>query len=136
MSTLRLDPLYSHSKNLGAEQVGEFCGSPIVTMNQRAIDVDNLAEVQRMIEVNKGLTQSETSALLPGEVVCPDGVIRRSTAAETVGEDFYKFSIPENTRKVNINLAKQASLAGELITWRPNGVSTDGEEFALVHYEG
>jgi hypothetical protein len=147
MTFTELDVLYSHSKNVGIgyagaegklspERVGEFCGSPIVTLDQRAVGIDAIIEVSMVIEANKSFTSEPVELnILPGEIVCEDGVIRRGTTAEAIGDEFYNFVVPKGTRKVSISEARLASAAGESVTWRPNGISTSGEEFALIHEE-
>jgi hypothetical protein len=135
MSRVKLDSLYTHSKNVGTEKLGEFCGSPIVSLNEKEIDIDRAIDLDRTRLSNSLFPSAETDfvILLPGEVVCEDGVIRRSTSAEAVGYDeFHAFKVPADTKKVSIADARLASLAGELVTWRPNRV-TGQEEFALIH---
>ena len=68
--------------------------------------------------------QAGSGAEFYGEVIT-DNIIRRSTAAEAVGETFYDKEIPEG-RQVPIEEAE----AGVLVTWRPNG-----ENFAIIHEE-
>lgn len=128
MSTINLDPLYSHAKNIGATAVGKFCGSPIVTLDQRAIDVDNALEIQRMVLQH---VDGSVVELLPNEVVCPDGVIRKKTIAEVVGECFYAYTEPQDAKRLSLEEAKLASLAGKCITFRPDGRVGEGEFFLL-----
>lgn len=135
MSRVALDLLYSHSKNVGQKVVGEFCGSPIVTLDERAIDIDLLIETARIIEVNRSLgVESSIVEVLPGEVICPDNIVRRSTTSEAVGESFYAYEVPKGTVKVSIELATLAAIAGEMIYFRPDGKVGDGE-FALRYEE-
>ena len=126
MSTLTLDPLYAKAEHLG-EVVGIFCGSPIRTLNQRAVDLDQTLELEHIVDLDMAPTPTP---LLPGEVVCSDGVIRRETSAEVVGSEFYAFTTPKGAQKVSIAEATLASLAGESVLWRPDG-NVGQKEFAL-----
>jgi hypothetical protein len=137
MTSTKLDTLYSHSKNVGLPQdrIGTFCGSPIVTLDQRAIDIDNILDISRTIEANKSFTSEPVELnILPGEIVCEDGVIRRGTTAEVLGDVFYDFAIPKDTKQVSIAEARLASLAGALVYFRPDNIVGEGE-FALLHEE-
>jgi hypothetical protein len=142
MSTLKLDNLYTHSKNVGptyshdglfAEDVlGTFCGTPIVALDERAVDVDLLVEIGRTIEANKVSAQGNTAEVLPGELVCTDGIVRRETSAEAVGYDrFYAYESPKGTTKVSIPVARKYQ-GEDVIEWRPDHV-VGTEEFALLY---
>jgi hypothetical protein len=130
MSTLTLDPLYAKAEHLG-EVIGHFCSTPIRTLNQRAVDLDQLLEVQHIVDLGMAPAPAE---ILPGERTCEDGIIRRVTSAEAVGPEFYNFAIPKDMRKVGITEARQASLAGEMVWFRPDGRVGEGE-FALLQQE-
>jgi len=133
VSTLKLDNLYTHSKNVGQEPLGFFCGSYIVTLNKQAMAEDEHLEVCRVVDA--AIPNTITAELLPGEVICSDGIVRRGTASEVVGYDeFHTYKQPEDTRKVTIAEGREFAKAGALVTFRPDRVVGQGE-FALVHGE-
>lgn len=129
MSTLKLDTMYTHSKNLG-NMVGDFCGSPIVEMYLEEMDVDRIVDVQRTIEINRNSPKG-TVEILPGEMICDDNIIRRGSTAEA-NPEFYNYQISVDARKVTLAEARQLLDEGAMITWRPNRV-VGQEEFAIVH---
>jgi len=112
-----------HADDVKTGSGAEFYGTPIREASNLAVDVREELDSQARVRMGLGLT-SVPAELLPGEVIT-DNTIRRSTAAEVVGEEFYDKEIPEG-RQVPI---KEAS-AGVLVTWRPNG-----ENFAIIHEE-
>jgi len=143
MSTIKLDNLYTHSKNvapgythdgiLASNILGTFCGSPIVTMDSRATDIDNVVETLRIIEENKG-GATYTAEVLPGELVCTDSIVRRGTSAEAVGyEKFYAYDQPKGTTKVSIAEARKYQ-GDKMIHFRPDKVTGEGEH-ALIYEE-
>lgn len=144
MSTIKLDNLYTHSKNvapgythngiLASNILGTFCGSPIVTMDSRAVDIDNIVEAARIIEENKG-GSTYTAEVMPGELVCTDSIVRRGTSAEALGYDeLHAYDQPKGTTKVSIPVAREYQ-GNALVDWRPDHV-VGTEEFALVYTEG
>jgi len=84
---MKTDNLVMHSEDV-QEVVGEFYGSPIRAVNPLAIELRAIDEMQQRVRASFGL-DSPVIELLPGEVV-KGNVIRRSTAAEVVGEKFYE----------------------------------------------
>jgi len=88
---VNIDVNYSHSKNVG-EQVGNFCDVPILAMDMFELDVDVALDSQRTVLINKAMGCSETpntAEVLPGETICPDNIIRRTTTAEAIDYDKY-----------------------------------------------
>jgi hypothetical protein len=83
---MRSDVTYSHSRNVG-EQVGDFCGVPICTMDMLDLEVDELLDAQRVVFANQ-LSEEKLgpapflAEVLPGEEICTDNRIRRSTAGK------------------------------------------------------
>lgn len=134
MSILKLDINETHSKNLSAGSVGSFCGSPIREMYTHEMELDQVVEVARQIEINRKLNPPSTVEVLPGELICDDNIVRRSSTAEAVGEAFYSnYVVPEGARKVTMAEAKELAKEGALIEWRPNRVVNRVEEFAVVY---
>jgi hypothetical protein len=88
---MRSDVNYSHSKNIG-EAVGSFCELPIRSYDNFALELDVALDVQRTVLRNQAMGCSDiptTAEILPGEVLCADNIIRRTTTAEAVGYDTY-----------------------------------------------
>ena len=144
LSTIKLDKLFSHSKNLtlgythdgnlADNIVGTFCGSPIITLDSRAVDIDDIVEAARIIEENKG-GSTYTAEVMPGELVCTDSIVRRGTSAEALGYDeLHAYGQPKGTTKVSIPVAREYQ-GNALVDWRPDHV-VGTEEFALVYTEG
>jgi hypothetical protein len=101
-------------------KVGMFCGQPIVTIDELGASADDLADLYTRLA-----TSSHTSIpaeILPGEERCADGIIRHITTAEAQGYDNYhnKEQIEAGLQRGGIDLGRKASLAGELVYWRPN----------------
>lgn len=93
---MRQDVNYSHSKNIG-EQIGSFCGVPILTFNNFDLELDVALDSQRTVLSNKAMGCSDipnTAEILPGEVLCSDNIVRRITTAEAVGYDAFKEKQP------------------------------------------
>ena len=81
---MRTDVNYSHYKNI-REQVGEFCGTPIRLYDPFDLELDDALDVQNVRLRNQAMGCSDspsTAEVLPGEVVCPDNIIRRKTTVE------------------------------------------------------
>lgn len=132
MSTLKSDTTQSHYKNLG-QRVGTFCGSPIIELYQHEVELDQYVETNRLVEIGRENPPSVIE-ILPGEVISNDGIVRRSTAAEVVGDEFYEYQLPSDARKVTLAEARRLSDSeGSLVTWRPNRVCNAATEFATVH---
>jgi hypothetical protein len=73
-----------------------------------------------------------SAEILPGEELCKDNIIRRTSTVETRGNEYYKQEHNEdNTKRVSIAEARIASDAGAVVYWRPNRVVGEGE-YALV----
>lgn len=81
----KLLPLFIPSSCISEEVIGEFCGSPIRNgIDYLAAEVLEQRDLQQRIEKN---TESEevyrariNNLLLPGQIVCSDGIIRREFA--------------------------------------------------------
>ena len=122
---MRIDKLVMHADDVKAGSGAEFYGTPILEASNLDVDVREEKDAQFIVRMGLGI-KSIPAELLPGEVIT-DNIIRRSTAAEVVGEAFYKQdTLLENGRKVSV----EEGNAGVLVTWRPNG-----ENFAFIHEE-
>jgi hypothetical protein len=102
---MRSDVNYSHSKNIG-EAVGSFCELPIRSYDNFALELDVALDSQSTILRNRAMGCSDipnTAEILPGEVLCADNIIRRETAAETIGYDAYKEKQPVKKLMVGHN---------------------------------
>ena len=134
----KLESLFVPASCVREEVVGHFCGSPIRTIDLLKVEVEAQRDLQVRLEHNKESEESYktrvSSLLLPGQGVCSDGVIRRGTTSEAVGESFYAYEVPKGTVKVSIELATLEAIAGEMIYFRPDGKVGDGE-FALRYEE-
>lgn len=122
---MRTDNLYAHADDIGGV-VGDFHGTPIRSMNILATDMRDLDDTQQRVRYFLGMPAA-TVDTLPGEVI-KDNLIRRSTAAEVVGEDFYKDEVPEGKQIPLHKGLVQDPNKGELITWRPGN-----QDFAVLH---
>lgn len=122
---MRIDVLTMHSEDINSGSGVEFYGTPILEASDFDVDVREGRDRTARISLS---TPSQTIELLPGEVITRN-LIRRSTAAEVIGEEFYKKDVVmEGGRRVSI--AQAVEETAKLITWRPNG-----ENFAYVHEE-
>jgi hypothetical protein len=129
----KLDITYAHSSRVGSA-VGSFCGSPIVELDEIGMEVDVENELQSVIKNSTGT--SIAAEVLPGEEICTDNIIRRTTTAEAQGDAYYKQEkAEENTQKISIAEAQVHYEAGALLTWRPDRVTNKLSEYALLHEE-
>jgi hypothetical protein len=129
MSTIQLDVNYAREEHLG-DIVGVFCGSPIRTLDKRAVDAMEARDIQRT--VLQKLDGPNTAELLPGQEICSDNIIRRSTTAEARGEEFYSFVDPQGMQRVSLGVAKLKSGDGAVVWYRPDGVVGEGEYFLIA----
>jgi hypothetical protein len=73
-----------------------------------------------------------TAEVMPGEVICPDNIVRRETAAEK------QFNIAPSVEqaqgvRVTVEEAKGLSDQGACIIWRPNGIIGESEYALLMN---
>lgn len=131
---IKLDNNIAHDSRVQRENViGYFCNVPIITLDEEGMDADVQRDLSMRMRFSTG--QSIPAEVLPGEEICSDNIIRRSTTAEAIGYDTYhnQVAIEAGTQRGGINVARLASLAGKLVTWRPNRDVGPATEFALVH---
>lgn len=134
---IKLDNNIAHDSRVQRDNVGGyFCGIPVVTLDEVSVGTDIRDELRIRLGANTG--KSIPAEVLPGEEICADNIIRRSTTTEVIGYDTYhnQVAIEAGTERGGINVARLASLAGKLITWRPNRDVNPATEFALIHQEG
>ena len=124
----RLDNLIAHdSRRNRNEPLGFFCGSPVFALDKRGMDVDALVDVKRIVDMQ--IDAPNTAEVLPGETICADNIIRRTTTAEHRGDAFYA-QLEENIvdgKLVSTEEARQASQQGAMVTWF--------KDHAVIHEE-
>ena len=115
----KLDLLYAHEDHIQRDgAVGSFCGSPIVALNEFAMEVDEVRNLSNRLAVSSHT--SVPAEVLPGEEVCPDGIIRRLTTAEAVGYDAFKDGRPVGIDMGQRDCTKhgiQQSTAEDICAW-------------------
>lgn len=148
-----LDITNAHTDRVQRENVlGNFCDIPIVTLDALGMEADQENEVYRLCQEDslyqdsyltpedKGYGvflhsthDSFPAEILPGEVRCEDGIIRRTTAAETIGYDSYhnQAVVESGQQRVSIADGVKAAQDGAMVYFRPNGKVGEGE-YALV----
>lgn len=133
---IKLDNLIARAEHLFPTTLPKFCGLPIYGLDAEAAEADLIVEEVRLT-VKNSTGQSIPAEVLPGEEICADNIIRRTTTTEAIGYDnYYNQAYAEKDAKhVSIGVARLEAAAGKLITWRPDGISTSGTEYALVHEE-
>jgi hypothetical protein len=124
---MRSDELVIHGDDVYEDNLGEFYGTPILAADPMDTAKRDISDMQQRVRFSFGRFNNEPIELLSGEVIT-DNTIRRSTAAEVVGEAFYTPKTVEG-RRVTLD-AGLLSARGVLITWRPNN-----EEIAVIHEE-
>jgi len=124
---MRVDDLIANGNDMG-ETVGEFYGTPVREMYTLAQEFREIDDTQQRVRASLGVACAPIE-LLPGEVIT-DGIIRRSTAAEVVGEKFYNKEIPEGRQIPLHEGLVQNQNKGTLITWRPGN-----QNIAVLHEE-
>jgi hypothetical protein len=117
----KLDIAVAHDGRVQRGNVlGQFCGVPIVTLDEFNIEVDEERDLWNRIANSSGT--SIPAEILPGEERCKDGIIRRQTTAEAQGYDTYhnQEQIEQGRNRSSVQDGKLAAEAGKLIYWRPN----------------
>ena len=127
---------------------GWFCGSPVYRADMLGMEVDREQELTALCgparpymdsylspnEPGYGVILFSThdsvpAEVLPGETICADNIIRRTTTAEHRGDSFYA-QLEENIvdgKLVSTEEARQASQQGAMVTWF--------KDHAIVHEE-
>lgn len=124
----KLDNLIAHDSRISREEPqGFFCGSPVYTLDTLGMDVDALVDVKRIVDMQ--IDTSNTAEVLPGESICGDNIVRRTTTAESKGEAFYAQLEGNivNGKKVPLEIAREAAKQGAMVTWF--------KDYAFVHEE-
>lgn len=133
---MQLDPLYLHNDDVSEASIGEFYGTKIRSVDPDVAEERALLETLEIVEQNKafGISPSYLE-VLPGEAICEDAIVRRTTTAEAQGEVFYDYELPPSTHKASIEDAKKLSDEGHMVTWRPDRAVNKETEFAIIHEE-
>lgn len=76
---------------------------------------------------------SVPAEVLPGEVICKDGIIRRESALHAMVDDGSNDKVYTDAKKVSIGVARLAAKDGKMVIWRPTGGQCN---FAYVIEEG
>jgi hypothetical protein len=114
--------------------LGSFCGQPIITIDEFGAEADDAADLNFRLMVSSHT--SIPAEVLPGEIICNDGIIRRVTTAEAVGYDTYhnQEQIEAGTVRYPVDAARSFSKAGLMVYYRPDKHVGAGE-YALVTEE-
>ncbi len=125
-----MDNLALHSSAIGA-QVGTFYGTPIFSFDATIAKAQGDEESRLRIAESQILGLETSPELNPGETVCKDGIIRRTTTSEFLGTEF-RAKDPDGTLRVPVSEAAGHVEAGAFIHWRPNG---GADTTALLYLE-
>ena len=137
----KLDILFAHQNRVLRDDVaGYFCGQPIVGLDELGMEVDQMRDTINRIASSSGT--SIPAEVMPGEMICADNVIRRTTTREVTGEQHSiltdrlakwcpkgqdvddagePIESPVELLCVNIDEARQASKEGKIVKWRTAG---------------
>lgn len=130
---MKLDTITTNDSRVQRDNVvGNFCGTPIVTLDSLGIEADELRDLNLRLMLSSGV--SVPPEILPGEEICSDGIIRRSTTAEAIGYDNYhnQEAIEADAERVSIATAREALRNGRLVHFRPNRDVNPATEYALI----
>lgn len=133
---IALDNNIAHDSRVQRDNVlGNFCGVPIITLDEVGMDVDVVRDQNRRLSVSSG--ESIPPEVLPGEEICSDGIIRRTTTAEAMGYDTYhnQAATEVGTRRGGIEEGRLAAMEGKLVMWRPNRDTNPDMAYVLIHEE-
>ena len=130
---MKLDVLFAKEEHLFSINSPEFCGSPILGIDSLAVKDAANRFIEEAVRLGKNNPSPNTAEVLPGEEICPDNVIRRSTTAEVMGDAYYNREFEEkDATVVSIEVARLESGDGKMIMWRPDHKAWEGE-YALVY---
>lgn len=130
---MKLDVLFAKEEHLFSINSPEFCGSPILGIDSLAVKDAANRFIEEAVRLGKNNPSPNTAEVLPGEEICPDNVIRRSTTAEVMGDAYYNREFEEkDATVVSIEVARLESGDGKMIMWRPDHMTGEGE-YALVY---
>lgn len=123
---MKVDNLILHANDIIQNMVGDFHGTPIREYDLLNAELREISDTQQRVRYFFGSQQQEIS-ILPGETI-KDNLIRRETAAEVVGDDFYAVHMPKGKQiPLHEGLVQDPSV-GALITWRPGN-----QNVAILH---
>ena len=123
---MRLDSVVMHADDIGVV-IGKFYDSDIREVSLLSVEVRDEIDAQANARYSLGTTPASIE-LIHDEVI-QDGLIRRFTTSEVVGETFYDEAIPAG-RQVPLEAFTEGIPKGTMLTWRPNG-----QPFIVIHEE-
>jgi len=134
---MRLDTLVARPEHIFATDLPKFSGSPICGMDTLAMEDAVNRDIGNRIRENQRTPVENRAEILPGEIICKDNIIRRSTTREVTGRhealNLCALSmwhpkgqddgeaVPEERLCVSIADARVASEEGKVIMWRTTG---------------
>lgn len=121
-----------HAADMGPV-IGTFNGEPVRSYNPIDTEVRDARMTRMRVLISSGA--GIPAEVLPGEIICKDNIIRRTTAAaerEVVGTEESLTSTGSTVKRVTLDEAKQLSDEGACIVWRPEGCAPGVEQYALV----
>jgi hypothetical protein len=139
---MRLDILVARPEHIFATDLPKFSGSPIYGMDTLAMEDAVNRDIENRVRENKRSPVENRAEVMPGEIICPDNIIRRTTTREVTGKHEALMSnslsmwcprgqsvddagepieSPVELLCVNIDEARQASKEGKIVKWRTAG---------------
>lgn len=103
---MRLDTLVARPEHIFATNLPKFSGSPIYGMDKLAMEDAHNRDIENRVRENQRTPVENRAEVMPGEIICPDNIIRRTTTREVTG-------------------AQHAILTNALGMWEPKGISVD-----------
>jgi len=89
----KLDILYAHQDRVLRDEVyGFFCGQPVVGLDELGMEVDRQRDTVNIVANSSGT--SIPAEVMPGEVRCADGIVRRISTHEVTGEQHFIITDP------------------------------------------
>ena len=144
---MRLDTLVAKPEHLFPTNNTPFCGSPIYGMDTLAMEDAHSRDIENRVCENRRTPVENRAEVMPGEIICPDNIIRRTTTREVTGKHEALMSnslsrwCPRGQSVddagepiespavellcVNIDEARQASKEGKIVKWRTAGESSE-----------
>ena len=103
---MRLDTLVAKPEHLFPTNNTPFCGSPIYGMDTLAMEDAHSRDIENRVCENRRTPVENRAEVMPGEIICPDNIIRRTTTREVTGKH-------------------EALMSNSLSMWCPRGQSVD-----------
>ena len=135
---MRLDTLIAKPEHIFDTGLTPFSGSPIYGMDTLAMEDAVNRDIENRVRENQRTPVENRAEILPGEIICKDNIVRRSTTREVTGkhealnlcalsmwhpkgQDVEGEAVPEERLCVSIADARVASEEGKVIMWRTTG---------------